>query len=246
MNRLARTLAIGIAGLMFLPAGASALNMQFVLQGARMSKQQRANISQAAMNINNNYLRSAWGTQQLTFMPACTTAPRCGRYTGQIRIFFTTAGAIRNICGEGAVACHGVIPDVRHPGQVVPAIAAMWDGEWTSLDITHEVEETMVDPYANRIIYPPGAPGPMYVEICDPVQDQYALLPGSPAKVSDFVLPSYYANSPKGPWDAIHVLTGGAPLITSGGYNPYAKHIGGAHLASSSRFIREIPQYPHH
>lgn len=98
---------------------------------------------------------------------------------------------------DGRAGWHGAANG--HPYAVVETNAP----EPAAAIFDHEVLETLVDPYGKRFI------DGRLAEICDPVVGhRYRASNG--ALLVDWVYPSYFRDSAAGPWDYLHVLTGGA------------------------------------
>lgn len=88
-----------------------------------------------------------------------------------------------------------------------------------SVTVSHELLEMLADPfvYLSALVRADGTPVLVSHEVCDPVEDDQYAYAVAGVKVSDFVLPSYFAQS-AGPWDHRGVLKAPAPSLATGGY----------------------------
>jgi hypothetical protein len=111
--------------------------------------------------------------------------------------------------------------------RIFPGVSAMGGVPW-SVDASHEILETLVDPLLTRVAFSPNGVCWTY-EVCDPVAaDMYGI---GLVPVSNFVLPSYFEplrySGP--PFDFMGLLS--APFqIRTGGYNQYLGPGGWAEL----------------
>jgi hypothetical protein len=88
------------------------------------------------------------------------------------------------------------------------------------LVFTHELEEMLVDPNANRVAFVQPDRSFYYVEVADPVELHWYTRPsatGLPVIISDFVTERWYDAVGGGPMDHMHLLTK-AHQILPGGY----------------------------
>lgn len=82
--------------------------------------------------------------------------------------------------------------------------------------ITHELAELLGNPYVKNFAMLGGKK--WLRELCDAVEDdgQALLIDGVPC--SNYVLPNYFVEGSKGPWDYQGKLKGPCPTLTAGGY----------------------------
>jgi hypothetical protein len=102
-------------------------------------------------------------------------------------------------------------PQIGAPPYAIVWTAGMTYEAWSSV-LSHEIMETLVDPY--QLTYSNGSaitttaarytPSSTQVEVADPVHVAYAL---DGIYVADFTLPGYWTDGP-GPWDLMRALTG--------------------------------------
>lgn len=95
--------------------------------------------------------------------------------------------------------------DIHEPGAAgyhsdrnnQPIIFVQYDGDNTSLTLSHECVETIPDPFGNRLInvsHPTLGAIQILCEICDPPEEVSYLKKG--IKCSDFILPEWYDSTP--------------------------------------------------
>ncbi len=121
------------------------------------------------------------------------------------------------------------------------------DGISWSVDISHEAAEMRGNPKLTEYVTLPDGRFALR-ELCDPVESDDLAIAVLGVKLSDFVLPSYFAGG-AGPWDYGRHLTGPCPTLTPGGYQsvdvpgqPWqqiaAMEIGKGLSARAARFAR--------
>lgn len=146
----------------------------------------------------------AWDVPAVTVRPAANTIG-------------ATHSAIYVLDGldvQGALGYHDVVAG-RPVGKVDAAACARYGLSWT-VTLTHELGEIMVDPWCVAAAQYATDSWIAY-ELCDPVEaDEFgATING--VRVSDYLLPAYFAGG-AGPYDAYGHLSGAAPTLISGGY----------------------------
>ncbi len=92
---------------------------------------------------------------------------------------------------------------------------------WT-VDLSHEILETLVDPTAQKVWRMPDGRFAA-LEVCDAVEADalgYAVSDGQGGTImcSDFVLPAYFGADTSRPFDHQRMLAAGCPELTPGGY----------------------------
>lgn len=211
------TLAAVVGALaLTVPATASAMTMHFnIARGMHVTMKKLRQIESANVTYAQ-VIQRAWGTERLDF--------HAGR---GVPVYVEGQNAMNRDCGQGAAACHGV----DYNGNPV-IVVGKYDWTWT-LGVSHEIAETLADPYVNRVI------GPRYVEIADAVEANYFTLPHNPSMLTDFVLPAWFDGT-TGPWDIGRVLKGAAPHVAFGGYDPLTGY-GKRHPQASSLLARLMP-----
>jgi hypothetical protein len=181
--------------------GSTPVNM---INQASMSWSQIRGFEPGVLQDANSYLRSWWGGRSVRFVNGGSA------YQGW-RVILT-----RKRFGNGVIGKHGV--DRHGPIARVSVTAARAYGLPVSLAVSHELNEMMVDPYADSV-----TDDGYVVEVVDPVQDVYGTMKG--VAVADFATPYWYSWGGGGPWDSASVLDTNHET-TAGGYAPtlYLKH----------------------
>lgn len=93
--------------------------------------------------------------------------------------------------------------DIHEPGAAgyhtdennQPVIFVQYDGDDTSLTLSHEAVESIPDPFGNRLIpvnHPEYGAIQILCEICDPPEDVVFSYKRNGIKVSDFIRPEWY------------------------------------------------------
>ena len=151
---------------------------------------------------------------------------------------------------SGALAWHDVDNKGR-PFGIIPMKIVRKDRAHPGPTISHELLELMADPGCELYrltLWPPKSQRQASVayEVCDPVEDnEYPIkTTAGTAKVSNFVLPSWFLPESKRPWDHLKKLT--APLkMTHGGYLQW--HRTGTHWRTiNAKHVRAYRAKPHY
>jgi hypothetical protein len=151
---------------------------------------------------------------------------------------------------SGALAWH-TVDDKKRPYGIIPMKIVRSDRADPGPTISHELLELMADPtctLSKLAVWPPASQRAASIsyEVCDPVENNaYQIKTKSgAAKVSNFVLPSWFAPRSERPWDHLNKLKG--PLtLTSGGYLEWLRsgqrwhEVDAAHI----RAFRAKPHY---
>ena len=88
-------------------------------------------------------------------------------------------------------------------------------GVTVSSVLSHEICETLVNPFVDAYVMNTAGTNLYPHEVCDPVQNDSYQING--VTVSNFILPSYFEGG-AAPWDYLKKLTGPLPAMTTGGY----------------------------
>ncbi len=166
-----------------------------------VSQTQIGGFEPAVLEDANDYLAPAWGVRPVRFANAGGWTSAHERHAGW-RMFLTRVGLARGVIGFHYFDRYG-------PYAVVSATSARRQGKPVSRAVSHELNEMMIDPYANLRYEGYG------VEVADPVADVDIRLRG--VAVADFTTPNWYVWNSDGPWDAASVLAGDHST-TPGGY----------------------------
>jgi hypothetical protein len=134
-------------------------------------------------------LRAAWGTPCVQFAAGGWTVTLVG---GTL-----APGCMQDPCGGYHTVSQGTPSAVVTTGQAFSEL------------FSHEILETLADPYGTR-----GINGRL-TEVCDPVENSFGYqLAG--VTVADFVLPSWYQAGSAGPWDRLGLLADAGASLPAG------------------------------
>jgi len=127
------------------------------------------------------------------------------------------------------------VSDDGSPYIKVFALTAQYYGRALSSLLSHEILETIVDPWVSFycLVDNGNGSGSLYnLEVCDPVQCSFYDING--VTVSDFVTPDFYLPAMNKTYDHLALLS--APLTTQPGGNVPMKTINGLPSLSSSNW----------
>jgi hypothetical protein len=212
----------GVAALMFAPAVARAQTIH-VVNAAHLPARAIVRFEAAAEQVANGNLRTQWGSPGVRWA-------RGG--ASMAFVLVGNMGPVASQCGEGAAACHGVLPN-GEPAAIVDTNQADTGVPWT-VSATHELFEMLVDPLAQTTTQAGAGSGEMWIEeVADPVEDYWHWVGG--VRVADFVYPAWFQNAP-GRQDAMGRLddssagTGEYEFSCPTGYAQYWDPNGGAQM----------------
>jgi len=145
----------------------------------------------------------------------------------------------------GALGYHEVAQGDVPTGFVFAKTSLDAASPWEST-LSHELLEQLADPFIQTCAVVQsfrGGPAAVSYEVGDPVEaDSYEV---GGVQLSNFVLPSWFQDSGKGPFDWLQKLT--APLtLTQGGYVAYTDNLKDwiQYMPSSVRLHRQAPADP--
>ena len=152
-------------------------------------------VERAITHQVNSQVAQHWPTARILWSNSPTAIP--------VHVLSMRAVAAKRWCGAGAAGCHSTGPD----GQPIIAVGAQ-SQSWSGF-LSHEVIETLIDPWGARNL------SGHLAEVCDPVSQNWYRLDGT--WVSDFVYPHWFAAHSAGPFDYLHA-THRAGQLATGGY----------------------------
>jgi hypothetical protein len=190
--RKAAAAALSVGAFMLVPAVAGAQNVR-VVNGAGIPGWRVSQFKQAAGMVANGNLRAHWGSSGVTW----------NRSRGWPIVLVRDLATVKQVCGPGAAACHGVL-NTGQPVAVVDANQHDTGVPWT-VSASHELFEMLVDPYGQTQTAATDGSGDVWQdEVADPVEDYSHWVRG--VRITDFVYPAWFQNA-AGPQDAMNALT---------------------------------------
>ena len=162
----------------------------------------------ALQHVDDTMLRPAWG-----FEPAVYSFMPLGQLPAADDIRWPIY-LNRHSTDPGALGWHD---DQGRPfGRVFVGDCLRYGISWT-VDASHEAFEMRGNPFIKEFVK--LVDGRTTVrELCDAVEDDALAIEVGGVKISDFVLPAYFARDEVGPYDYGGHLAGPCPALTAGGY----------------------------
>jgi hypothetical protein len=180
----------------------------------------------AACNVQLQvHVNPAWDTEAVVTCPALPSS------VGATQLLAETAPADRlmvlaDTADVADALGYHTLDANGHPVGFVFAKTCQDAGEDWRVTLSHEVVEMAVDPWISACaVHSPAKSGASKrpnlevwpQEACDAVQGDSYPAPGTSVHVSNFVLPAFFRDGSKGPWDFMNVLKGPFTLA-KGGY----------------------------
>lgn len=172
--------------------------LRVLLGSAKLTFEDVGGFATALHGYINNVVSQDWGVNMAVYASRILT-PR----PGEMRLYLhdrpdTPSAPAQHIWGT----------DGDPEGTVYVGLCTDWGLPWTRA-ASHEAIEMVLDPWVNRYIWAAGHAWAH--EVCDPVSEHD--VPVETYAMSNYVLPAYYREGGKGPYDHLGKLT--APLSFS-------------------------------